>query len=87
MDSKLIAVLIALLGTASVFYTQFEAKPELSAFDHWVAEHNVKYESMFEKAYRERVFLENLAKVEQHNSSPYHTYKMGVNQFSALTDE
>lgn len=42
---------------------------------------------MFEKAYRERVFLENLAKVELHNSQAFHTYKMGINQFSALTDE
>ena len=42
---------------------------------------------MFEKAYRERIFLENIAKVELHNKLPNQSYKMGVNQFSALTDE
>jgi C1A family cysteine protease len=87
MDSKLIAILIALMGAASVMFTQFEAKPEVTAFDSWMTEHSVKYDSMFEKAYRERVFLENLAKIELHNSEKYHTYKMGVNQFSAMTEE
>ena len=87
MDSKLIAILIALLGAASVMFTQFDSKPELTAFDSWMTENGVKYDSMFEKSYRERVFLENLAKIELHNSSPHHTYKMGVNQFSAMTDD
>lgn len=73
------------MGAASVLYTQ--TKPEVSAFEKWQVEHNVKYDSMFEKAYRERIFLENLAKVELHNSESFHTYKMGINQFSAMTDE
>jgi hypothetical protein len=47
MDSKLIAILIALLSVASVMYTQQEAKPEISAFESWQAEYNVKYDSMF----------------------------------------
>lgn len=87
MDTKLVAILLALLSAASVLYTQYDAKPELSAFESWQTKFNVKYESMFEKAYRERIFLENLAKVELHNSQDFHTYKMGINQFSALTDE
>jgi C1A family cysteine protease len=87
MDSKLIAILIALLGAASIFATQFEAKPELTAFDSWMTKHSVTYDSMFERAYRERVFLENLAEIELHNSQSHHTYKMGVNQFTAMTQE
>jgi C1A family cysteine protease len=87
MDSKLIAILIALMGAASVMFTQFDAQPEVTAFESWMTQHNVKYESMFEKAYRERVFLENLAKIELHNSEKTHTYKMGVNQFTAMTDD
>jgi len=85
MDSKLIAILIALLSVASVMYTQQESKPEISAFESWQVEYNVKYDSMFEKAYRERVFLENLAQIELHNKSPAHSYTMGVNQFTAMT--
>jgi len=42
---------------------------------------------MFEEAYRERVFLENLAKIELHNAQSHHTYKMGINQFTGITDE
>jgi len=40
-----------------------------------------------ENVYRERVFLENLAKISVHNSNEYRTYEMGLNQFSALTQE
>lgn len=46
----------------------------------------MKFESMFEETYRERVFLENLVKIEEHNSNLRHTYKNGVNQFTAHTD-
>jgi C1A family cysteine protease len=87
MDTKFTAILLVLLGAASVMYSQYDAKPELSAFESWQTKFNVNYESMFEKAYRERVFLENLAKVELHNSQAFHTYKMGINQFSAMTEE
>jgi hypothetical protein len=47
----------------------------------------MKFESMFEESYRERIFLENLAKIKLHNINEHKTYEMGVNQFSALTEE
>jgi cathepsin L len=87
METKFVAILIAILGAASVLYTQHDSKPELSVFAKWQTEFSVSYDSMFEKAYRERIFLENLAKVELHNSESFHTYKVGINQFSALTEE
>lgn len=68
MESKNLAILIAILGAVSVLYSQYEAKPELTAFESWMNQYNVKYDSMFERAYRERIFLENLAKIESHNS-------------------
>jgi hypothetical protein len=68
MNFKLLAILIAVLGTLSVLYTQYNDKPELSPFEAWKAQYGVKYDSMFEEAYRHRVFLENLAKVKIHNS-------------------
>ena len=86
MESKNLAILIAILGAVSVLYSQYEAKPEVSAFESWMTEYNVKYDSMFERAYRERIFLENLAKVERHNSEK-NSYKMGVNQFTAMTQD
>ena len=48
MNSKTLAVVIALLGTLSVLYSQYEAKPELTAFASWKAKFNVKFESLFE---------------------------------------
>jgi cathepsin L len=87
MNTKTLAALIAIIGTLSVLYTQVDLKPEVSAFEQWKTQFNVKYDSMFEHAYRERIFLENLAQVELHNSESKHSYKMGVNQFSALTEE
>ena len=48
MDSKTLAVIIALLGTLSVLYTQHEAKPEISAFAQYKTKYNLKFDSMFE---------------------------------------
>jgi len=59
----------------------------ISEFDEWKNNFGMKYESMFEEAYRERVFLENFGKIKLHNSNEHRTYDMGLNQFSALTDE
>jgi C1A family cysteine protease len=42
---------------------------------------------MFEEAYRERIFMENLAKIQLHNINEHKTYELGVNQFTALTEE
>lgn len=61
MQSKYLALLLSILGVISVIYTQYYAKPELTSFDNWMNQYNVKYNSVFERAYRERIFLENLA--------------------------
>lgn len=37
--------------------------------------------------YRNRVFLENVAKIDAHNAKSNKNYEMGLNQFSALTTE
>jgi C1A family cysteine protease len=87
MNTKAFAVILAILSVATVMYTQHQAKPELSAFESWKSEFGVEYGSMFEEAYRERVFLENLAKIELHNAETHHSYKMGINQFTGITDE
>ena len=68
MNTKTLAALIAIIGALSALYTQVDLKPEVTAFEQWKTQFNVKYDSMFEHAYRERIFLENLAQVELHNS-------------------
>ena len=87
MNSKTIAVLLAVMGALSVLYNQTQTESTLTEFQSWKAKYNMKFDSMFEESYRERIFLENLAKIAAHNANEHKTYEMGVNQFSALTQE
>lgn len=57
MDAKTIALLLAIMGTISVLYNQTQAEPQLTQFQIWKKNFSVKYDSIFEEAYRERVFL------------------------------
>ena len=87
MNSKTIALLLAVMGALSVLYNQTQTESTLTEFQSWKAKYNMKFESMFEEAYREKIFLSNLAKINQHNMNEHKTYEMGLNQFSALTQE
>lgn len=87
MDSKHIALLLAVITAASVIFTQVDRNSAVSEFEAWKAHHGIKYSSSFENAYREKVFLENKLKVELHNADKFKTYEQGLNQFSALTQE
>ena len=87
MDSKTLALLLAIISTAAVLFGHTQTQPELTEFQSWKTKFGVSYDSMFEDAYREKIFLENLAKMKLHNSNEHRTYDMGINQFSALTDE
>lgn len=77
---------MAVLGLVSVLFSH-KAIDTTSEFEAWKLKHGIKYESAFEDAFRERVFLENLAAINAHNSNEDKTYTMGVNHFSALTQE
>lgn len=87
MNAKTLAVLLAVMGAVSVLYNQTQAEPTLTEFQLWQSKYNMNFETAFEKAYRERVFLENLAKIKLHNANEHRTYDLGINQFSALTQE
>lgn len=87
MDSKTIAILLAIMGALSVLYNQTETESTLTAFQSWKGKFNMKFESKFEEAYRERVFLENLEKINTHNINEHKTYELGVNQFTGMTQE
>lgn len=87
MNGKSLAVLLAIVGAAAVLLSQAQPQTEVSEFQAWKSANGIKYESMFEESYRERVFLENLAKIKLHNSNKMNTYTMGVNQFTAMTQE
>ena len=86
MNGKQLAVILAFIGAAAVLLGHHSAaKP--SEFESWKAKHGINFPNEFENAYREKVFLKNLAEIEAHNSNEYRTYDMGLNQFSAITQE
>lgn len=87
MNAKTIAVLLALAGAVSVMLTQVHPEANKSEFAAWKAKYNIHFTSEVEEAYREKVFLENLAKVNAHNSKNDISYTMGINQFSGMTQE
>ena len=86
MAGKELAVVLAVIAMAAVMFNH-AAAPEQNEFQLWKQKFGVKYESMFEEAYRERIFLENLAEIKLHNSNEWRTYDQGINQFTAMTQE
>jgi C1A family cysteine protease len=86
MAGKELAVVLAVLAMAAVLFNQ-HAAPAQNEFQLWKQRFGMKFESMFEEAYRERVFFQNLADIKAHNSNQYRTYDMGVNQFTGMTQE
>lgn len=87
MDAKTLAILLAVIGAVSVLVNQTQSEPQLTQFQSWKAKFGKKFDSLFEESYRERIFLENLAKINIHNANEHKTYEMGINQFSDLTQE
>ena len=63
MNGKALAALLAILGLFAALIGQAQPKSEVSDFAAWKAKFNMKFESQFEEAYRERIFLENLKKI------------------------
>lgn len=84
MTSKLLSVLL-LAGITSVFLYSTSHQKSHIKFNEWALLNGKTYESDVEKIYREKIFNENVAKVEEHNADETQTYKMGINQFTDLT--
>lgn len=56
------------------------------AFDAWSEKYDQRFDSASEREYRIGVFYENLKRIEETNAQQ-DSYKMGLNQFSAMTPE
>jgi C1A family cysteine protease len=81
-----IAALLAIVGLISTLFGVQE-KTQTMNFEEFKSVHGLKFTSKFEEAYRERIFNENIAKISAHNSRNDQSYEMGVNQFTAMTQE
>ncbi|GAB2282646.1 hypothetical protein Dimus_017183 [Dionaea muscipula] len=53
----------------------------------WMAKHRKIYNGLDEKDMRFNIFKDNLRFVDEHNSDPTRTYKVGLNKFADLTNE
>lgn len=95
---KLLALAILLVGTFQYevsFSTQkdilenFMDKPAKELFKVWHLLYKSSEYSLEENEAinRYRVFKANLKKIKAHNSNPANSWKLGLNQFSDLTDE
>jgi C1A family cysteine protease len=84
MNSKLLALLL-LAGITSVFLYSTSHQKHTVKFAEWSVANGKTYENQVEQIYREKIFNENVALLEEHNADKTQTYKMGINQFSDLT--
>ena len=80
-------VLLILLSASTYLAFNDFTNNLLSEFESWKIKFNIKYDSAFENAYREKIFMEKKVAVELHNSNSFRTYNKGLNMFSALTKE
>ena len=86
MNGKQLALVLAFVGAAVVLLGHQQGS-QVSDFESWKSTHSIVFASQFENAYREKVFIENLAKIAIHNADKVNTYTLGLNQSSALTEE
>jgi hypothetical protein len=84
MNSKLLTLLL-LAGITSVFLYSTSHQKHTAKFAEWSTMNGKTYDSQVERIYREKIFNDNVANVEQHNADTTQTYKMGINQFTDLT--
>lgn len=67
-----------------------EIKSTAVIFEEWMEKHGhmvgLKL-SPEQIEYRFRIFEKNLKSIEEHNSNPSHSYRQGVNQFTAFSQK
>ena len=87
--SKTLSLAAVLLLTSLVAFVAHnnKAKPSHLSFNEYKNTFGISFDSKIEEKYRERVYAENVAKIEAHNAQNGNSYEMGVNQFSHLTQE
>ena len=80
-----LATILALTSLLAFVMVNHHAKPT-NTFSEHKKTYGLVFDSVFEEKYRERVFAENVAKIEAHNAQNS-DYEMGINQFTHLTQE
>lgn len=71
-------------GESTVWRTDDEV---MSLYESWLVEHKKVYNALGEKDKRFQIFKDNLRYIDEHNSVPDKSYKLGLTQFADLTNE
>jgi cathepsin L len=81
--SVALIALVALIAGAAFISNQNTSS---SAFEEWKAKYGANW-AAGEEEYRRVIFERNVAEILRHNADASQTYKKGINQFTALTQE
>jgi hypothetical protein len=82
------SIVAALIAVGIVMLSVWPAKSSDRAYEYqqWKAQYSQIYTEE-EDLYRREIFYKTLEKVNKHNSQLGASYKMGLNQFTAMPDE
>jgi hypothetical protein len=83
---KLISIIILMVVLTSITQA-IPSVASIPTFDQWIQQQSTSYATDTEQNYRRQVFSQNVAKINSHNADPKQTFTMGVNQFSAMTQQ
>ena len=90
MEKKTLGLisLLACIAVIAIISSEGKEPTTREVYEEWKNQHNVwlKY-TPEQDAFRFKIFERNLKEINEHNAKPDETYKMGVNQFTALTKE
>lgn len=84
MNKQALVYLVLAAAVAGTVF--FATQNHQDKFGEWKKKFGVEFTEA-ENLYRSLVFYKNLNIIESHNSNKDRTYDMGLNQFSALTDD
>jgi hypothetical protein len=83
MNKNVYLLLVAALIAGAAFFSTQTVKKD--AFDEYKALYGGNWADGDDQ-FRRLIFERNVEKINKHNADPTQTYKMGINQFTALTD-
>ncbi len=84
MNKTALALALTALIAGALILTETN---KTSAFEEWKQKYSPHGWTSMEENYRRIIFENNVKIIEKHNSDPYMTYKMGINQFTVYTDQ
>ena len=86
MNKQHLTVALALALCAIAVYVGHQSEASSDSFEQWKTQFGKVFVNE-ENLYRRMIFEQNVAKINTHNADETQSYKMGINQFTALTQE